>query len=247
MRAGIFSIAVCELRRSLLSPLAWCLFALFQFLLALVFFSNLLIAQSWGGGQSLAEGAIYVLFSSAGTLLLLTAPIFTMHLFSDEHRSGTMTLLLSSPLSLPDIVLGKYLGILGLLGCLLLLILCMPLSLLPAVRLQFQPLLLQALSFGLLAMPMAAIGIYASSLTARPMLAALGAFSLLVLLWLIELPRHLWSGEMAELCAYLSIFRHYSRLLHGQMDTADVLYFFLLSGFFLALTVRRLHNLRVLH
>jgi ABC-2 type transport system permease protein len=87
----------------------------------------------------------------------------------------------------------------------------------------------------------ASVGLYLSSLTAQPVVAAISAFAVLLILWIINLgttdpdsPLHL-----------LSLLKHYESFSKGTLHTGDIAYFVLLTGLFLALTVRRLDRDRV--
>ena len=109
----VFSIAVNELRRLCLSPLAWILLAVVQFLLAIFFYvllSSFLQSNPAYSGHGLREIVVAGWLQIAGLILLLVSPFLTMRLISEEQRSGTLGLLMSAPVSITEIVLGKYLG-----------------------------------------------------------------------------------------------------------------------------------------
>ena len=109
----IFNIAFNELRRLFLSPLAWIILAIVQFLLAIFFFvllSSYLEPGSAFSGRGLTEIVVVGMLQIAGLLLVLVCPFLSMRLFSEEQRSGTLQLLMSSPISVTEMVLGKYLG-----------------------------------------------------------------------------------------------------------------------------------------
>ncbi|MEX0951160.1 MAG: ABC transporter permease subunit, partial [Gammaproteobacteria bacterium] len=110
---AILTIAANELRRLLVTPMAWIALASVQFVLAIFFF--LLLTQFLENPQIAQQGVTQIVATGtlqlAGIILLLVVPFLTMRLFSEEYRSGSLTLLLSSPLSLTEIVLGKFLGI----------------------------------------------------------------------------------------------------------------------------------------
>ena len=240
-------IAARELRGLFLSPLAWTLLAVVQALLAYLFLSQVEAYMAVQSRLALMDSPPGVtdliaapLFASAAFILMLVVPLLTMRLVSEERRSRTLPLLLSAPISMTEIILGKYLALLGFLGIMLALVALMPLSLLVGGSLD--PGLLASGLLGLLLMlgAFAAAGLFISTLTAQPTVAAVATFGLLLLLWVID-----WTGAQAEgarsaLLGYLSMQHHYQALLKGVFDTTDVVYFLLFILTFLVFSIRRL-------
>ena len=249
----ILVIASREWRSLFLSPLAWTLLAVVQFILTWVF---LLLVEDFINRQSQwlgLEGApgitdliVAPLLRVAAWLLLLLTPLLTMRLISEERRSRTLDLLLSAPLAMHEIVLGKYLGLLGFLVLLIALIALLPLALLAGGALDPGKLLAGLLGLVLLVGSFTAAGLYLSTLTAQPVVAAVATFGLLLLLWIIDAAGET-RQETSGLFAYLSLFRHYHSLLMGLFNSADVAYYLLFSSAFLGLAIRRLDNQRLQH
>jgi len=242
----IATIAARELRSLFLSPLAWAILAVVQFILAWMFLGQLdtyLAYQSRIAMMESPPGATEIivapLFSSATLILLLVIPLLTMRLVSEERRARTLPLLFSAPLSMSEIVLGKYLGLLGFLAIMLGLITLMPLSLLSAGTLDFGLLASNLIGIGLMLAAFAAAGLFMSTLTAQPTVAAISTFGMLLLLWIIE-----WTGksmgDKATVLSYLSLQDHYEALLKGLFDSSDVVYYLLFIITFLVLSIRRL-------
>lgn len=240
-------IAARELRSLFLSPLAWSILAVVEIILAFLFLGQL---EEYNGLQAqlammeqapgLTEVVVAPLFATATVVLLLVIPLLTMRLISDERRGRTLPLLFSAPVSMTEIVLGKYLGALGFLGVMLAMILLMPFSLLLAGSLDFGLLAAQTLGLALILAAFTAAGLFMSTLSAQPTVAAVASFGLLLLLWIID-----WAGgSLGEggdnLFAYLSLQSHYSALLRGIFATSDVAYYLLFITTFLALSIRRL-------
>ncbi|MGV0005739.1 MAG: ABC transporter permease subunit [Candidatus Porifericomitaceae bacterium WSBS_2022_MAG_OTU9] len=240
-------IAKLEARRMFRSPTGYVAGAVLQFILAIVFFSNLSAFEAAAGGISLTDAVIRPLFFSAGTMLLLAAPMLTMHLISEEYRQGTMVILLASPISMMSLAIGKFMGAICLMVFLIILVATMPLGLLLFAPVNMADLGICIVATILFTIPVTAIGMYASSLASRPLLAAMAAFGMLFMLWLSDLPRHAGQSWLAELSDYMSIMSHYEQLLQGLATPADLCYFLLLALFFIMITIRRLHNLRTLH
>ncbi|MFP5345154.1 MAG: ABC transporter permease, partial [Gammaproteobacteria bacterium] len=203
--SNITVIAARELKSLFLSPLAWTVLAVVQLILAWLFLVQLdqfaeLQPQlaALPGAPGLTDLVVAPLFASAATVLLLVTPLLTMRVMSEERRQHTLTLLFSMPLSMTEIVLGKYLGLLALLGIMLLLIVLMPLSLLLGGTLDSGQLAAAVLGLALLMAGFAAVGLYVSTLTRHPGIAAVGSFGILLLLSLLD-----WPGA-GGLFSYLS-------------------------------------------
>jgi ABC-2 type transport system permease protein len=239
----IFAIARNELRRIFVSPLAWAVLAVVQLILGFVFI-NLLIdyARNADIGDQFTGVADYMgggLYGFATIILLLVMPLLTMRLISEERKSGTLTLLLSSPASLVEIVLGKFLGLVGFMLALIVLLALMPLSLLPGTDLDLGRIAAGLLGLFLMMLAFGAAGLFVSSLTREPTIAAVGGFGLLLLVWLMQILAY-QDIPFAEVFGYLSLIGHFDDLRRGIFDTGDVVYYLIFTTFFLWLTVQRL-------
>jgi len=110
---NIIHIANHELRRMFKSPLAWVILAVVQFLLAIFFLillNQFMSPSPWHAGRGLTEIVVAGLLQIAGIIILMVTPFITMRLFSEERGTGTIKLLFSSPVTITELVLGKYLG-----------------------------------------------------------------------------------------------------------------------------------------
>lgn len=249
----IFTIAGRELRSLFLSPLAWAILAVVQFILAYLFLSQIdayLAVQprlaAIEGAPGVADLIIAPLFADAAILLLLITPLISMRVLSEERRNRTLSLLFSAPVSMTEVIMGKYLGLLAFFLILLLLLALMPLSLLAGTDLDLGKLAAGLLGLMLLLAAFSAIGLFMSALTEQPTIAAISTFGLLLLLWIID-----WAGnsgnQASGLFAYLSMLRHYEALLKGLFNSTDVLYYLLVTSLFLGLSIRRLDADRLQH
>lgn len=246
----IFYITINELRKLFLSPLAWTLLAVMQGLLAWIFLilvndfreaqSGLAVLESAPGVTDLVAAPL--LRVSAWGLLIVT-PLLTMNLFSEERRTRTLDLLLSAPVSVSLIVLGKYLAVMTFLLGITLLTLTMPLVLSMGAALDFGKLLAGWLGLILLASSFTAMGLYISMLTTQPLVAAVVTLGLLLLLSMIDIQSS--SGKAGSLLSYLSLLGHYDALLRGLFNSADIVYYLLLDLTFLSLAIRRLDDERL--
>jgi len=246
-----FIIAGRELRSLFFSPLAWTILGITQLILAYMFLTQIdyyLSIQPKLVGLRNAPGVtdlvVAPLFGNAAVILLLITPLLTMRLISDERRNKTISLLFSAPVSISEIVLGKFLAIYAFLLIILALISLMPLSLLTVGQLDSGKFFACILALALLMAAFNALGLYMSAISSQATVAAVASFGALLLLWIID-----WagsnSGNSSELLAYISIMRHYESLLRGLINTSDVLYFILFIASFLILSIRRLDNDRL--
>jgi ABC-2 type transport system permease protein len=240
----MFTLTRQELRRLFLSPLAWTILAVVQLILAYMFLSHLeyfSLMQSrlmgMEGEHGVTEVVVAPLFGNAAIVLLLVVPLVSMRLITEERRNKTLALLFSAPLSMSEIVFGKYLGLVAFLLIQILLIALMPLSLLTGGGLDFGLFASGLLGLTLLLAGFAAVGLFMSTLTQHQTIAAVSTFGVLLLFWILD-----WAGEGAGggVLAYLSLLNHYEPFLKGVFDTRDAVYLVLFIATFLALSVRRL-------
>jgi len=249
----MFILARNELYRLFLSPLAWVILASSQLILGYLFLSHIEFFSQIQGKISAIPGAPGVteliampLLSNAATILLLITPLITMRLIAEERRNESLPLLLSAPLSITQLVLGKYLGTFGFFLVLLLLISLMPLSLSFSSQLDFGLLAAGLLGLTLLLASFTAIGLFLSSLTRHPAIAAMSTFASLFLLWIID-----WAGnaqiaqESSSVFSWLSLLRHYEPLSQGNVNSSDIAYYLILITVFLLLTIRHLDSERL--
>lgn len=249
----IATIAMRELKSLFLSPLAWAILAVVQAILAYLFLVQIetwLVLQPRLAGMAAAPGVTDIIIApilgNAAVIMLLVAPLITMRILSEEKRGRTLSLLLSAPISMTEIVAGKYLGVLVFFMILLALFALMPLSLLAGTELDLGKLAAGLFGLALLLAAFAAAGLFMSSLTEQPTVAAISTFGLLLLLWIID-----WSGrartEASSLFDYLSMTSHYESLLKGLFNSTDVVYYLLFITVFLLLTIRRMDADRLPH
>ena len=247
----IFTIAARELRSLFLSPLAWSILAVTLFILAYLFLSQIEAyvtlqprLAALQGAPGVADIVVAPLFADAAVVLLLITPLVTMRVLSEERRSRTISLLFSAPVSMTEIVVGKYLGVLSFFLILLALLSLMPLSLLAGTELDMGKLAAGMLGLILVVAAFTAIGVYMSSLTEQPTVAAVTTFGLLLLLWIID-----WAGnsrvDESNTLTQLSMLRHYEPLLKGLFSSADVAYFLLIIVLFIGFSIRRLDATRL--
>jgi ABC-2 type transport system permease protein len=248
----IFTLARRELRSLFLSPLAWAILAIVQFIMAYLFLSQLqefiLIQPKLAtveNAPGVTELVIAPLYGSAAFIMMLVTPLLTMRLISEERRNQSLALLLSAPVSMTEIIIGKYLGMLGFAAIMIFMMTLMPLSLFIVGTLDGGLLMTMVIGITLLLAAFISLGLYMSSLTAQPTIAAMSTFGMLLMLWIID-----WAGSKADaatsgLLEYLSILRHFEAFSKGVFNSSDLLYYLLFITFFLVLSIRRLDGDRL--
>jgi len=248
----IWTIAGRELRSLFLSPLAWVILAVIQGLCAYFFllYVDLFLqlqprVAAAPTGPGITDIIVAPLYSTAATVLLLVVPLLTMRLVSEERRNQTLSLLISAPVSMTEIILGKFVGVFSFVLIMLILIALMPLSLLAGGSLDVGIWFSGLLGLILLLATFCSVGLFISTLTSQPTVAAIGSFGILLLLWILNLAGTTGSG--GELFTYLSILSHYQALLQGNFSSTDIVYYLLLTGLCLILSVHRLDADRLQH
>jgi ABC-2 type transport system permease protein len=240
-------LAMRELRSLFAMPSSWFILAVLQFIFAWFFLARLeaflevqpQLAQLANPPGVTATVAAPI-FNTVALLLMMLVPMFTMRLIAEERRNQTFTLLLSSPLSGLHIVLGKFLGLLIFLVVLMTGVPLMLYTLALGTALDHGLLLSNMLGLLLLTASYIALGLYISALTAQPIIAAIGAFAVLIGLWLADI------GAVAENSPWHSIspLNHFQNFNNGLLDSRDAAFFVLFTTAFLTLTIKRLHNNR---
>jgi ABC-2 type transport system permease protein len=241
-------LALRELRSLFAMPSTWFILAVLQFIFAWFFLARLeafleiqpQLAQL-ANPPGVTTTVAAPMFNTVALLLMMLVPMFTMRLIAEERRNQTLTLLLSAPLSGRHIVLGKFLGLLIFLVVLMAGVPLMVYTLALGTDLDHGLILSNILGLLLLTASYIALGLYISALTTQPIIAAIGAFAVLIGLWLADI------GAAAEDSPWHSIspFNHFQNFNNGLLDSSDITFFVLFTAFFLLLTMKRLHNNRI--
>jgi ABC-2 type transport system permease protein len=244
----IFTIAAKELRSLFGSPLAWIILAVLELIIAYLFLSGIdrfLEVQpqlsQLAAPPGITEIIVAPLYSSAAIVLLMVVPMLSMRLIAEERRNHTMSLLFSAPVSMSEIVLGKFLGLALFLSVVIGLSTLMALSLLFGGKLDLGLLAANFIGITLLCASFSALGLYISSLTTQPVVAAIGTLGALLGLWIINLT----ASDPNSALSYLSLLKHFESFNKGLLNTADIGYYVLFITTFLVLAMRRLDQDRL--
>lgn len=242
-----------EFKRLFNSPLAWVFLAVLQFALALMFLllldTFITDVQTQTVGQEVSLGVTDVVVSRiflwAGVIMSFMLPVITMRSFAEERANKTLTLLTSSPMTMTQLVLGKYAALLLLILTVVIMVTSMSLSLILGTELDIGRIMTSAIGLFFLLASLAAAGVYISSLTSHPMIAAIGSFGLLLILVVIYMSGTS-STNASELFIYLSHISHYFSFTDGILNSVDVVYYVLFIVLFIVLTIRHLDKQRLL-
>jgi ABC-2 type transport system permease protein len=243
---NIGAIAGKELRGMFLSPVAWVMMALFAFLFGRFFTVYLdfflqrsMQAQFGGGPQAINVNMVMIrpLLSNTSVLALFLLPMITMRTFSEEKRSGTIELLLTSPLTDLEIVVGKFLGAVALYASLLAVTAVYIGGLFLFGNPEWKPLVSGYLGLLLMGSCFLAVGLFISSTTKNQMVAGAATFVVALMFWIMD-----WSAEsagptMGPILNYLSITQHFDDFGKGIIDSKHVIFYlsFIALGLFLTL------------
>lgn len=250
----IYRIAKLELSTMFYSPVAWLVLVVFAFQAGMGFMDSmekLDTMRQMGYLKSLQAGLTFSVFSDPSALffdmqskLYLYIPLLTMGLLSRETSSGSIKLLLSSPIKMREIILGKF----GAMMAYGLILICILLLFVIAAGLTINSLDIKLVFSGLLGLYLllcaySAIGLYMSSLTSYQVVAAI---STLVVLGILN-----YIGELGQKVEYvrdvtqfLSLAGRSNMILTGLINSRDVMYFIIVVALFLGLSTFKLQFAR---
>jgi ABC-2 type transport system permease protein len=243
---NLWSIAKKELGLYFRSPVGYVVFFIFLLIWGFFFIS----ALRWFNDYSLqaAQNPYYAqqlninqmvlapTFQNITIFFLLLLPALTMRLFAEEKKLGTDELLYTSPLSVGQIVGGKYLA------SLVMLLVMLALSAVSCVFLflygnpEIGPLLLGYLGLFLMGAAFMAVGLFFSSLTDSQVVAVIVPMGLNLMLYILSWAASSASGLRKEVFDYLSFLQHFDGITRGVLDTKDLVYFLSFCFFWLFLT-----------
>ena len=238
------AILAKELRSCFVSPVVYVVSAVFLLIFGVLSYLTVVNAGNQAVRMMQIQGAAAQLnlndlvfrptFYSTAIVILLVLPILTMRLFAEERKLRTFELLMTSPVGLNEVVLGKFLGVCLIFFGLLTLTGIVPLILSAYSSFDWRPVLTGYLGLALMGALFLATGLFASTLTENQIVAAFLSFGLLILVWLLgALGSVLGDNPIGNTISYLSFIEHYDRLVRGLVDTKDLIYY--LSGTILML------------
>ncbi len=240
----VLAITKKELESYFASPIAYVVGTLFLVLAGVFFYIYLIFylqqaqaAGAYGGGEGMdvAQTIMRPLFSNLGFFGLIIFPLITMKLLAEEKKLGTYELLMTSPVSILQLVLGKFLGAASLVFLMLLMTAVYPLVLAIFGNPDMGPILTGYLGLFLLACSFLAVGLLCSSLTENQIVAAVLGFVFLVIFWILNFVTRseAWYGKLAQ---YASIYQRFDDFTQGVISANDVFYYISFAFFALFVT-----------
>ena len=184
------------------------------------------------------------MFRWLSLILVFSLPALTMGLLAEEKRTGTIELLITMPVTEAQVILGKFLGVLGLYAVILVLTLAYPISVSTLGDLDWGPVWSGYLGLFLQGSAVLAIGLMASSWTDNQLIALFVALTLSVFFWILDKFLALLPTNAASALEWLSFDYHFQSMARGVIDLRDVVFFFSVAAFALALGFRALESRR---
>lgn len=252
---NVLAIASRDIRSGFVSPIAYVVLTGFQLLAGWFFFNmfgqfNRMVAQysSVNGADTtwlnLNDAVIAPLLGNLSIILVIVTPMITMRSFAEEKSNSTYELLFTSPITVTEIVLGKYLA-----GAFLITVMIGLTLLFPAILLVFgNPEIPMAacgyLGLYLMGLSFIAVGNFTSALTSNQIVATISSLVIILILYVVN-----WAGEGAgealrPFINYLSITDHFRSMTQGMIQSQNIVYFTSLILVFLFLTHRAVESQR---
>ena len=229
---SIWSIAKRELRNYFVSPIAYIILSVF-FIICGLFGYIVYVAKA-------PYAQLVYIMSLMTSIFMFLSPMLTMRLLSEEKKQGTMEMLYTSPITVAEIVLGKYLGALLFFGVLFFISLEFPVFLMIYGKPDLPAMLASMLGFLLVGGTLIAMGLFASSLAESQIVSAIIGFALVIVFWIMEFFSSAVSGSVGNWLATLSLSKHLESFNKGVLDGGDIFFFLAMSFMFVFLTIRRL-------
>jgi ABC-2 type transport system permease protein len=251
--SNILAIAQKEIRAYFSSPIAYIVIGLFALLFGYFYVAILdwFVRQGMSGAMGMAPAPLNLnqqfvrpLLLNATVVLLFVLPMITMRTYSEEKRSGTIELLLTSPLTDMQIIVGKFTGAMVLYASMLGVTLLYVGVLFVFGNPEWKPIVTAYLGLILLGGCFISVGMLISSFTGNQIVAGMLTFGVFLLLWVID-----WIGTFLgptgeTIVTYLSITRHFEDFAKGVIDTTHLIYYVSFITFGLFLTAKSVDSER---
>lgn len=253
MIRNIWVIARKDFRAYFTSPIAYIVIAGFMVIMGWMFFfilshfnmQNMQYQQyNMGKGVSITDGIIRPLYANMNVIFLFLVPFITMRLFAEERKLHTIELLMTSPVQLIDVILGKFFSALMLLKVMLLMTLVYPLILFATGNPELGPIVTTYIGVFLLCSCYLALGILFSSMTENQIIAGALTFASGLFFWLVNWATQSAGPVWGEILSYLSLMSHFNSFGQGLLNTSDIFYYLSFMGIGIFLTHRVLDSFR---
>lgn len=181
-------------------------------------------------------------------VVLFTVPILTMRVFSEDFKLKTDQLLLTAPVKLGQIVMGKFLAVMGVFILMLVFTLLWPLLITIYGAPDAAEIVGNYVGIILVTAVFVAIGMFISSLTENQLIAAVGSYGLFFMLYILNIVVMSMSSSFpswaVKVFSFISIFVRYGTITAGLIALDDIVYFLSVAALFLFLCFRVLEKKR---
>jgi len=250
--SNILAIARKEIRGYFASPIGYVVVGMYAVVFGYFYVAGLnwfvrqsMQAPQMGGGPlNVNQQMIRYVFLNSTVINLFVVPLITMRTYAEEKRSGTIELLMTSPVTDFQIITGKFLGALALYLAMMAVTVIHMAVLFIYGSPEWKPILTSYLGMVLLGASFLAVGLFFSSLTRNQIVAGMFTFAVLLLLWVIDWLGNLGGPTFESVVSYLSLTGHLEDFLRGVVDTRHVVYYLSFITFGLFLTAKAVDSER---
>ena len=242
-----------EIKSYFASPIAYLLmsvfaliFGYFFYVAVAIFVSRGMESQMMGRGfpMDVNEWVLRPLMMNVSVIGLFLIPMITMRLFAEEKRSGTIELLMTSPVRDWEVILGKWLAALTMYACILGTSAIHIALLFAYGQPDWRPILIGYLGLLLQGGCLLAVGTFISTLTRNQIIAAGATFAACLLLWILDWVSAYETATWAKVMGYLSVVTHFEPFSKGVLDTKHLVFYVSMIFLGLFLTARSMESLR---
>jgi ABC-2 type transport system permease protein len=250
--SNVLTIAQKELKSYFASPIAYIVIGFFALVFGWFYYvsvayflqASLQMGMPGAGQININSMAIRPLLQNVAVIALFMLPLITMRTYAEEKRTGTIELLLTSPLSDAQIVLGKFLGAVALYALMLAVTLIHVGILFIYGNPEWKPILTGYLGLLLMGASFLSIGLLISSLTRNQIVAGMVTFAVLLLLWTLN-----WMSESSgpttqKILSALSITERFDDFSKGVLSVSHLIYYLSFITFGLFLTTKSVDSER---
>ncbi len=254
---NIWTIMRKEMSSYFRSPIAYIVLTVFAVIFGYFFVSilSIFVRQSMMSAQyaemygqqmhmNVNEMVIRPLLMNVSVISLFLVPMITMRLFAEEKRSGTIELLMTSPVTDLQIILGKFFAAILLYAALLGITMFLFIIIFHYGNPDWKPLMAGYLGLLLLGGCFMALGIMLSTLTKNQLVAGMLTFGLFLMLWVIDWVSDYSTGAIGQVASYLALTTHLENYAKGVIDLRDTVYYLSVIGLGLFLTARSVESVR---
>jgi ABC-2 type transport system permease protein len=255
---NVWTIARKELNSYFRSPIAYCVLAVFAVIFGYFFYTILSMflvqtltraqmAQMYGQNMppvNVNDMVIRPLLLNMSVICLFLVPMITMRLFAEEKKTGTIELLMTSPVTDVQLILGKFLAALMLYASMLGITILYILVLFRYGYPDWRPLVAGYLGQLLLGCCFLSIGLLFSTFTRNQLIAGSMTFFVLLLLWILDWTSDYSGNWWVQIAHYVSLTPHIENFSKGVIDLKDSVYYLTVTALGLFYSVRSVESVR---